>query len=768
MAQIDLEQLAQFDASWTLIPLFKWDHTSERNGKPRKDGKRPMHKDWTTRAYDRDTVLEAASRGHNIGVRLPAEWVVVDVDPRNMPEGRDTFDELCAATGMNPDDYPHVRTGSGGRHIYMRKPKDTVLVDSLDGYEGVEFKSLGRQVVAPGSIHPETGEHYRWESWLVGLEDMPVAPQRLLDLAVRPMRSDQVDTTAGTHTQQEVAEMLDQLDPEDYQDQTRWLELMMACHHASGGMARDEFTEWSTRDPRYQNDAWIIGRRWDSLHANKRSSITVRTLYKALHDRGRGGAIPASAMGDDEFEQALEDEKRPENDDRSPLERMNDQFVMTTVGGKTRIFHHHQPYERPPVWEALTVPDFLNRYSSMQAIKKTPKGPTRVSLAKEWLNWPKRRDAKSVCFIPMKDTPGHLNMWSGWGVEPKPGSWSYLRDLIENTLCAGEPEAAEYTIKWMAYMVQKPWLPAETAICFHGAKGTGKSTLGHILTALAGPSHGMTVVTTEQFAGRFNGHMQDKVFLFADEAVSPTDRDAQERLKTMITSPVLAYERKGIDLTSGRNCLHIMICSNHDWFVNMSLTDGERRYMVCRVSDNRQGDHEFWDALYRQMYEEGGLQALMHDLRAMDLGRWVPRLNVPNTSAMDDQKIQNMQPIQKWWFETLWSGRLGVDTTREDEDDWTQGPVRVFREVLRDSYSDWAKHEGIRGAASNRGLAQVFWKELEKVTGPLREFRDVVPPSSLAEPQRDGRAKCVELGSLEDMRRRFDEAAGTSTKWEAA
>jgi hypothetical protein len=259
--------------------------------------------------------------------------------------------------------------------------------------------------------------------------------------------------------------------------------------------------------------------------------------------------------------------------------------------------------------------------------------------------------------------------------------------------------------------------------------------------------------------------MMDKVFVFADEAVSPTDRDSQEMLKTMITSRTAAYERKGIDIVSDQSCLHVMMASNHDWFLNMTATDGERRYMVCRVSENRQGDTAFFDALHKQMYEQGGLQALMHDLKVTDLGDWTPRNSIPNTRAMDDQKIQNLDPVQKWWHEILWEGIMPFETTDEHAPGWHEAPVRVFRETLRDSFASWAKGEGIRSGASNRSIAKVFWNELEKVTGPLPEYRDYVPPSSTVAALPDGRARCVELGTLQEMRERFRENTQTEGEW---
>ena len=117
----------------------------------------PADRRWQAREYDDAQTLERAQCGGlNLGVRLPADVVVVDVDPRNFPEGHDSLAELAAAVGLDLASAPHVITGNldqPGHHYYFRKPKGAVLLDSVEGFEGVEFKSLGRQVVAAGSVH---------------------------------------------------------------------------------------------------------------------------------------------------------------------------------------------------------------------------------------------------------------------------------------------------------------------------------------------------------------------------------------------------------------------------------------------------------------------------------------------------------------------------------------------------------------------------------------------------------------------------------------
>jgi hypothetical protein len=68
---------------------------------------------WPTKGYERGAVLAAAKSGYNLGVRLTAVQLVIDVDPRN--GGVEGFKTLCRDLGLDPSKWPRVVTGSGGR-----------------------------------------------------------------------------------------------------------------------------------------------------------------------------------------------------------------------------------------------------------------------------------------------------------------------------------------------------------------------------------------------------------------------------------------------------------------------------------------------------------------------------------------------------------------------------------------------------------------------------------------------------------------------------
>jgi len=282
-------------AGLTLIPLHVW-NAIDKKGRDR--GKSPRDNNWQQRQYDSGRVVESASAtGANVGVRLPPDWMVLDVDPRNFPEGRDVLAEFARDFSLDLAACPHTLTGSGGHHYWFRKPADLTTLDSLDGYEGVEFKSRGRQVVAPGSVHPN-GRRYEWDDLAPGLAEAPELPAALAHRIRRPERASS-GGGAGELAPEQLARTLEQIDPCDFSEHDLWLELMMACHHATDGEGRQEFIEWSTGDPSYQDDAWIIGRRWDSLHSGGSGRVTIATLVERLRERGKYLAPPDPA---DEFE----------------------------------------------------------------------------------------------------------------------------------------------------------------------------------------------------------------------------------------------------------------------------------------------------------------------------------------------------------------------------------------------------------------------------------------------------------------------------------
>ena len=129
-------------------------------------GKRPPFDEWQKLATSDSEQVERWWRrwpGANVGLLCGERYAVLDVDPRH--GGDEILAELTARHGPLPDTVK-VATGGGGSHYYFAAPP----LASYDLARGLELRSVGRQVVAPPSIHPETGREYTW------LARSPLAP----------------------------------------------------------------------------------------------------------------------------------------------------------------------------------------------------------------------------------------------------------------------------------------------------------------------------------------------------------------------------------------------------------------------------------------------------------------------------------------------------------------------------------------------------------------------------------------------------------------
>jgi hypothetical protein len=279
-----------------------------------------------------------------------------------------------------------------------------------------------------------------------------------------------------------------------------------------------------------------------------------------------------------------------------------------------------------------------------------------MPLGNFWLNSEGRRQFLNIVFRPGEEPVigRSYNLWQGFGVAPEAGDWSLMRDHVRMVLAGGDPDVDEYIRRWAAYAVQSLAGPQGVVLAFRGAKGSGKGTFARALTDLFG-QHGLHVASSSLLTGRFTGHLEDCCLLFADEAVSPGDREAESRLKALTTEPTLALEAKGRDARPAANHLKIVMASNDEWIAPASWD--ERRYAVFDVSPDRIGDKPYFDALNAEL-KAGGLAAMLHDLLALDLGDWRPWDTIPKTKALAHQKDLSLPPEEAWLLGVLEAGEI--------------------------------------------------------------------------------------------------------------
>ena len=382
---------------------------------------------------------------------------------------------------------------------------------------------------------------------------------------------------------------------------------------------------------------------------------------------------------------------------RRLLDAMNETFAVVKYGSKTVV--------ASIVGKGLDfmkVDDFNNMLANLVVQKEieikddsgTPQKTTRaIIVSKHWFKSKDRRQyfGRGVVFEPgepLEVRNDMLNLWRGFGVEPKQGDWSLMRKHIHDVICSGNEEHFQYLIRWMAYGVQYPDRPIGVAIALRGEEGAGNGFLWRNYGKLFG-IHFKHVAHGEHLTGRFNAVLAETCAVFLDEALWAGDRKGEQILKALITEETFQLERKNYDPIPVKNRLRVMIASNNQWIVPIG-TRG-RRYAVFDVSDKyadeKSPEHmAYWEPLQAQFGDDApddGRAAMLYDLQHMDLSGFNVRA-VPDSAAKTEQKLLSLRGAKSWLHQALQDGAIGYDR-------WQEIGLTVSKDHAYENYNEFSK-----------------------------------------------------------------------------
>jgi hypothetical protein len=326
------------------------------------------------------------------------------------------------------------------------------------------------------------------------------------------------------------------------------------------------------------------------------------------------------------------------------LAKMNAKYAIVKLGGKTRVVEFEEspiyPSCRVPVYS--TIPDFCAFHAKHKKIVVNGAEKKQIGLGRWWIQHSGRQQYDGVIYAPGRKTPGKLNLWTGFGCEPKLGECDLYLTHLRDNVCGGDETLFEYLMNWMAHGVQKPGEASGVAVVLRGKEGVGKGVMAKHYGGLFG-SHFRHIVHAKHLIGHFNAHLQHCSCLFADEAFFAGDRSHESILKALITEETFLIEPKGVDPFPVLNCVHLIMSSNSDWVIPAGAD--ARRYFVLNVADTEKQNSDYFAAITKQM-DEGGRGALLDLLLKQDLAHFNIR-NVPQTDALAEQKQHSRRGIDQ-------------------------------------------------------------------------------------------------------------------------
>lgn len=387
-------------------------------------------------------------------------------------------------------------------------------------------------------------------------------------------------------------------------------------------------------------------------------ATTMIPLKKELERRARWNKTDLNALAkENEQEETAASAKRRSKEKEDAVSRispdLNREFAIVQMGNAVRIMR-----EKNDSVAYLTKSDFNTLLENVMI----PIGDSLVQVAPLWLTSPDRRQYDEVVFLPHAPgtkSPtkiGQYNLWRGYAVEPKQGNWSRLKRHILDNVCRGDAGHYEWFVGWLAQMVQQPQMKMGTSIVMKGKKGTGKSKVADWVRKMTG-KHSFLASSAVHISGRFNGHLEDVLFLQAEEAVWGGDKEAEGAIKSLITADVIPIEHKNVTAGMKPNSTRLMFTSNEKWVV--PATEDERRFFVLEVGDEQKQNGAYFAAIDAQMLN-GGLEAMLFDLMRFDYSKLDLR-NPPMTAALADQIEQGLETNARWLLDVLSDGAIPDD-----------------------------------------------------------------------------------------------------------
>jgi len=595
------------------------------------------------------TIAEWWSKHHyaNIGVACGkiSGVIVLDVDGA---VGWKNLQWLLSLHNANLDSEWFVETGrEQGRHFYFEYPSQGVV--PTHKIEGLELRSDGAYVVAPPSLHA-SGKVYKWCHVTKALPGLPGA---LLDFAIRKLKPTDpqpaVATRSGVNeailapdtarappawSEDEESKIIEWMQCIPADDRDVWLKVGAALHWTGwGARARELWDAWSKSsgkfDPAGQQKAWeSFSRPYPG------PKITLGTLRYLADLRGY---------------------KSPVND---AIGKVNERFFMIrNMGGKCLVGEFIPNQIGTGKQLELYTPDNFKTWFSNQHMKV---GDKLYPLGAAWVLSKERRQYETVILDPAKPEvteKNELNLWRGFGTQPKQGEWYHIQDHIYDVLADQDHKAYEYILRWTAWSIQNPGVMPEVALVFRGGKGAGKGFFANAIARVFG-EHALHIFSQSHLTGNFNGHLRSCLLLYVDEAFWAGDKKGESVLKGLITENVLMVEKKGIDAVQWLNRLHIIMTANSQWVVPASID--ERRYAMFNVNDYYSKRPKERVPYFNDLHHElgnGGLPAMLYDLQNWNLKDWHPR-QVYETAALFEQKRRSMDPVEQWFDALLEEGTL--------------------------------------------------------------------------------------------------------------
>jgi hypothetical protein len=245
-----------------------------------------------------------------------------------------------------------------------------------------------------------------------------------------------------------------------------------------------------------------------------------------------------------------------------------------------------------------------------------------------------RRYDRMDCFPNMSKCPSNcFNLWTPFEMERYNDTplvdteevrtgVAFLRHHM-SIMCDHEADTLLEFEKWLAQMIQFPEFKSHMPI-FQSAEGSGKGSFFSLLKKILGISKVFETESPEEYVwGRFNNMMETTFLVVMNEISKQMTNGGMDKIKGIIDGEHIQIQHKGKGAYPMKSFHRFAGCTNA-WDGGMTINKGSRRFLMCKMSDEKKGNMEYWTTFRALLENVDVLRGFYNYYKTMQVNSVLP------------------------------------------------------------------------------------------------------------------------------------------------
>lgn len=212
-------------------------------------------------------------------------------------------------------------------------------------------------------------------------------------------------------------------------------------------------------------------------------------------------------------------------------------------------------------------------------------------------------------------------------------------------LSGNEEVVYKYFLGWIAMMIQKPEVKTK-CIVLVSEEGAGKGALMELFKLMLGENKVFeTSDPARDVWGAFNSLMIDAYLVNINELEFKATKDAEGKIKTLITDKAMIINNKGLNQIKITSCHKVLITTNKDKCLKTHNND--RRTLIARSSDEKVNDTKYFKDFHAYLANEEVIRTCYDYFMNYDLVDFDDKAII-RTDYHNDLSEATQSPVLSW------------------------------------------------------------------------------------------------------------------------